>query len=209
MWLCVLVCSIDHSRPSGYLGGSTTAGRGAGFWETVRVHFCVYVFRSCLVFSRVLTDLSCHHRRALSRRLYLFASFSPGLSQQIQEVTVDWSEYTGIFDGFEVCFHPLALSRNTYRTKRTEVWYFPPVENACFKSSLRIHPFSYVSLIKLHQARVRVRAMFDCSVAVMFRSRETARMSYVGSGQRDSSLKAHVPRTTTECLFENRSALQL
>lgn len=25
-----------------------------------------------------------------------------GLTQQIQEVTVDWAEYTGIFDGFEV-----------------------------------------------------------------------------------------------------------
>lgn len=31
----------------------------------------------------------------------------PGLSQRIEDVTVDWSDYTGIFDGFEVQWHVL------------------------------------------------------------------------------------------------------
>lgn len=72
------------------------------------MHVCIHMWPRLLGFLvRLITDRPCRHG-ALSRRPILpCALLRPGLSQQIQEVTVDWSEYTGIFDGFEVmlCSH--------------------------------------------------------------------------------------------------------
>lgn len=51
---------------------------------------------------RILHSLCGTLRRASSPLYALLLCRCPGLSQRIEDVTVDWSDYTGIFDGFEV-----------------------------------------------------------------------------------------------------------
>ncbi|CAN0333037.1 unnamed protein product, partial [Ectocarpus sp. 13 AM-2016] len=48
------------------------------------------------------TEIIVEGKTSAIRSFLRWCKRGPGLSQQIQEVTVDWAEYTGIFDGFEV-----------------------------------------------------------------------------------------------------------
>eukprot|EP00752_Nemacystus_decipiens_P010363 g9233.t1 len=57
------------------------------------------------------TEIIVEGKTSAIRSFLRWCKRGPGLSQQIQEVTVDWSEYTGIFDGFEV--FPDETSQNT------------------------------------------------------------------------------------------------
>ncbi|CAM9234663.1 unnamed protein product [Ectocarpus sp. 4 AP-2014] len=57
------------------------------------------------------TEIIVEGKTSAIRSFLRWCKRGPGLSQQIQEVTVHWAEYTGIFDGFEV--FPDETSHNT------------------------------------------------------------------------------------------------
>ncbi|CAN0164244.1 unnamed protein product [Pylaiella littoralis] len=48
------------------------------------------------------TEIIVEGKTSAIRSFLRWCKKGPGLSQQIDAVTVDWSDYTGIFDGFEV-----------------------------------------------------------------------------------------------------------
>lgn len=48
------------------------------------------------------TEIIVEGKTSAIRSFLRWCKKGPGLSQLIEDVTVDWSEYTGIFDGFEV-----------------------------------------------------------------------------------------------------------
>ncbi|CAM9914051.1 unnamed protein product [Ascophyllum nodosum] len=48
------------------------------------------------------TEIIVEGKTSAIRSFVRWCNKGPGLAQRIEEVTVDWSEYTGIFEGFEV-----------------------------------------------------------------------------------------------------------